>query len=309
MWICQKCNTQNTSKFCMDCGTSVNEQTADELPPTVIGFQPLNQFQAQNQPNFAPQFQPPPAHSFRVPQAADGNLESKSQSGVLPTVLGIAAMLLSLGGLFTMIIVANYYKNDSLYLLLLFVCGAVGLALAATACVFGNRVRKGRVVAVLGILASLFPLGIFAFSVGGAYADKNGYFDSFKEDSSISDSPTYSTSDNGGNTASNTPRDALIAFTDACQREHYAAVKEQMSNSLLEGLEKIAKQKNIASHKLIQDSFIQPIKADMDNGGKVQTRNEIITGNTATVENTISGRKWDKTKFIIEDGRWKITNN
>lgn len=71
-WICQKCNTQNTSKFCMNCGAAANEQTASDLPPTVFGFQPSftpNQFQPKNQPqqqsqpNFMPQpsFQPSPS--------------------------------------------------------------------------------------------------------------------------------------------------------------------------------------------------------------------------------------------------------
>ena len=72
MWICQKCNTQNTANFCMNCGAEANAQTAPDLPPTVVGFQlptvaanqiqPPNQFQAQNQPNFMPQtpFQPSP---------------------------------------------------------------------------------------------------------------------------------------------------------------------------------------------------------------------------------------------------------
>ena len=68
MWICQKCNTQNTSKFCMDCGAGANAQNEPDLPPTVVGFQPSfapNQFQAQNQPQPSPQNQP----NF-APQAA-----------------------------------------------------------------------------------------------------------------------------------------------------------------------------------------------------------------------------------------------
>lgn len=293
---CQRNYPNNAAPFCAEDGTRLIETSAADnsgatLPPTQNYFQPQQQQQSS----------PMPEHSFHVPNTADNSFRGARKSGVLPTVLGIAAIFLSLGGVILMVILANFYTNDNLYSLLLFLCGAIGLAIAAAALFFGYRARKGRAVAVLGIFASLFPLGIFVFSIGGSYADKNGYFDSYKKENSTSESNIPS--------ASNTPRDALIAFTDACQREHYAAVREQMSNSLLEGLEKIAKQKNMDSYKLIQDSFIKPIKADMDNGGQIQTRNEIITGNTATVENTITGRKWDKTKFIIEDGRWKITNN
>lgn len=73
-WICPKCNAQNTANFCMNCGAPANEQSAPDLPPTVVGFQPPI---VPNQQNFAPNqpaqtpphfqqqpnFQPPPQSS------------------------------------------------------------------------------------------------------------------------------------------------------------------------------------------------------------------------------------------------------
>ena len=82
-WICQKCNTQNTANFCMNCGASANAESASDLPPTVIGMLPPiplpNQpHQAQNQPNFGAQNQP---NQFQN----QPNFEAQNQPNFAPT--------------------------------------------------------------------------------------------------------------------------------------------------------------------------------------------------------------------------------
>lgn len=284
---CQQNYPNDAAPFCAEDGTRLIEvSVADNLGTTMLPTQ------------------------TSIPQVVGGNLEIKPQSGVFPIVLGIVLGIVAI--MLGLIGISAPFINYSLYGFFMIACGLVGLALAVTAAVFGYLARKGQTVLVLGIfassifgiMASLIPLGIVTLNDGGQSAYNNFFENIYNESSS-----TSPTSEHDVNSASNTPHDVAIAFANACQREHYAAVREQMSNSALEGVEKLAKQKNMTSYTLIQETFIKPIKADIDNGGQVQTRNENITGNTATIESTITGRKWSKTKFIIEDGRWKMTNN
>lgn len=100
-WNCQKCNFFNNAanRFCLSCGEAVNfePQSASDLPPTVIGFQPPtvavnqspnqpHQFQAQNQANFMPQvpFQQSP------PSFADA--PKKSKKGIFLAIGGIVGV-------------------------------------------------------------------------------------------------------------------------------------------------------------------------------------------------------------------------
>ncbi|CAN5416394.1 hypothetical protein BH10ACI1_BH10ACI1_31830 [soil metagenome] len=117
MWICQKCNTQNTMEFCMNCGAEANAQVAPDLPPTVIGMmpptvaanqiQPPNQFQAQNQPNFMPQmpFQPPP------PLTA---APKKSKNGIYLIIGGIVGVVVigALGLLLYVAVIVPYQEGQ-----------------------------------------------------------------------------------------------------------------------------------------------------------------------------------------------------
>lgn len=118
MWICQKCNTQNTANFCMNCGTQANAQEASDLPPTVIGMMPPimptnqpNQFQNQpnfqpQQPQFAPQFQP------QVPQPQQQQYQQEqfsspaSQPQVLPPRKSNVKKFVVLGGIIGLLVFA-----------------------------------------------------------------------------------------------------------------------------------------------------------------------------------------------------------
>lgn len=87
---CLKCNYSNPSdmSFCQNCGVDLT--TADELPPTVVGFQPpmvaANQNQPssqfQNQPDFTAQNQPPIA---AVPKKS-----------ILPKILLVVGIIIGL---------------------------------------------------------------------------------------------------------------------------------------------------------------------------------------------------------------------
>ncbi len=97
----------------MDCGAAANAQAADDLPPTVVGFQPSfapNQFQAQNQPQPPPQNQPnfaPPAAAFPM------NASAKSKKGlIIGGIVGLLMMLVG-AGVLAIAFVIPYFTEQS----------------------------------------------------------------------------------------------------------------------------------------------------------------------------------------------------
>ncbi len=88
-WICPKCNTANTDRFCLNCGEdSIPEtQSAPDLPPTVFGvpsppFVPPNQQVGQMPPQFQQQQSPPVS-----------NAPEKTSSMKLFLIIGLIALL------------------------------------------------------------------------------------------------------------------------------------------------------------------------------------------------------------------------
>lgn len=89
-WICPKCKTANSDRFCLNCGEEVNlgTQSAPDLPPTVFGVPsppivPPNQQVGQMSPQFQPQQQLPPV--------SDAPKKSK-----LPKILLVVGIIIGL---------------------------------------------------------------------------------------------------------------------------------------------------------------------------------------------------------------------
>lgn len=110
-WICPKCNLMNAAaeQSCRNCGLPSNyvNQSETDLPATVIGFSPPapNQFQAQNQQNYAqnqsaqlPPHQQQPYQQQMPPQQASYSQPSAPKKSHLKKILVI-------GGLFGFIVV------------------------------------------------------------------------------------------------------------------------------------------------------------------------------------------------------------
>ena len=107
----------------------------------------------------------------------------------------------------------------------------------------------------------------------------------------------------GCNPASQTksPTETLQALNEASKKKDTAAIKILLSKGTLDLLEKNAKKEN----KTVDEILLK------DNGTPFQdlpeTRNEVITGETATVEvkNTVTG-EFQKLPFVKENGVWKV---
>lgn len=107
----------------------------------------------------------------------------------------------------------------------------------------------------------------------------------------------------GCNPASQTksPTETLKALNEASKKKDTAAIKNLLTKGTLDLLEKNAKKQN----KTVDEILLK------DDGAPFQdlpeTRNEVITGETATVEvkNSVTN-EFQKLPFVSENGVWKV---
>jgi hypothetical protein len=98
-----------------------------------------------------------------------------------------------------------------------------------------------------------------------------------------------------------TPTATLKVFYEASKKKDASGMKKSLSKGSLAMFEKQAKEQN----KPVDDLLT---KVDTNTPDKMpETRNEKITGDTATLEvkNDQNGN-WDTLPFVKEDGEWKI---
>ena len=101
-----------------------------------------------------------------------------------------------------------------------------------------------------------------------------------------------------------TPTATFKAFYEASKKKDVAGMKKALSKGTLDMFDKLAKEQNKSTDDMLKDID----KDDKDKSEKVpETRNEKITGDTATLEvkNDKTG-KWDPLPFVKENGEWKI---
>jgi hypothetical protein len=97
------------------------------------------------------------------------------------------------------------------------------------------------------------------------------------------------------------PTETIKALNEASKTKDVETIKKLVSKNTLALLEKAAQAQNITVDELLKK----------DNGAPFQelpeTRNEKITGDTATLEikNTATN-DWETLPFVKEDGAWKV---
>jgi Domain of unknown function (DUF4878) len=102
------------------------------------------------------------------------------------------------------------------------------------------------------------------------------------------------------NKAGSSPTATAKAFTEAVKNKDAQGIKNAMSKGSLEMMEKFAKMQN----KSLDDALKEPSSSPPPT--TFETRNETITGDTATLEIKSDKGNWEKLPFVKEDGQWKI---
>lgn len=102
---------------------------------------------------------------------------------------------------------------------------------------------------------------------------------------------------------SSSPTKTFKAFFEASKKKDVPGMKKTLSKGTVDMFDKLAKEQ-----KKSLDDMLKDIDKDDNKDEKMpETRNEKITGDTATLEvkNEKTG-KWDTLPFVKEDGEWKI---
>jgi hypothetical protein len=102
---------------------------------------------------------------------------------------------------------------------------------------------------------------------------------------------------------SSTPTATFKAFFEASKKKDVAGMKKTLSKGTLDMFDKLAKEQ-----KKSTDDMLKSFDKDDSKDEKLpETRNEKITGDTATLEvkNEKTG-KWDTLPFVKENKEWKI---
>jgi hypothetical protein len=100
---------------------------------------------------------------------------------------------------------------------------------------------------------------------------------------------------------SSTPTRAFKSFFQAAKQKDAAAMKKTISKRMLAELEDEAKKENRPFDEYL---FSVDLSDTMP-----EVRNEKIEGDTATLDIKGRGDNWRATKFVREDGEWKLDSD
>jgi flagellar hook-associated protein FlgK len=99
-----------------------------------------------------------------------------------------------------------------------------------------------------------------------------------------------------------TPTATFKAFFEASKKKDVPAMKKNLSKGTLDMFDKLAKAQGKST-----DDILNSLDKDSKDEKLPETRNEKITGDTATLEvKNEKTDKWDTLPFVKENGEWKI---
>jgi Domain of unknown function (DUF4878) len=96
------------------------------------------------------------------------------------------------------------------------------------------------------------------------------------------------------------PTATAKAFYEAVKAKDAAGIKNTMSKGSLEMMEKFAKMQN----KSLDEALKEPSGAPPPTS--FESKDEVITGDTATLQVKDEKGNWESIPFVKEDGKWKI---
>jgi hypothetical protein len=102
----------------------------------------------------------------------------------------------------------------------------------------------------------------------------------------------------GGGAGGATPTATVKAYSEAAKKKDVQGIKNTMSKGSLELIGDFAKMGNKSL-----DEELKEMKTTAEN---LEVRNEVITGETASVEVKDEKGSWQKLPLVKENGQWKI---
>lgn len=100
--------------------------------------------------------------------------------------------------------------------------------------------------------------------------------------------------------AGSSPTATAKAFYEAVKAKDAAGIKNTMSKGSLEMMEKFAKMQN----KSLDEALKEPSGSNPP--ASFESKDEVINGDTATLQVKDEKGNWESIPFVKEDGKWKI---
>ena len=102
------------------------------------------------------------------------------------------------------------------------------------------------------------------------------------------------------NKAGSTPTATAKAFFDAAHAKDIQGIKNTLSKGMLDMIETNAKKRNKTLDEVLGEDPAAPLPDTFE------SKDENITGDTATLQIKLKSGKWDTAHFVKEDGQWKM---
>ncbi|HEX8145247.1 MAG TPA: hypothetical protein VF553_21955 [Pyrinomonadaceae bacterium] len=103
----------------------------------------------------------------------------------------------------------------------------------------------------------------------------------------------------------NSPSGVTRRFVEAARQKDVNTFKSLLSKKSVASVEKDAKEVGISTEQMLAKTLEQNLFPVGPSA--LETRNEQVSGNTATVEFKGGDGKWLQNELIREDGSWKVT--
>ena len=103
----------------------------------------------------------------------------------------------------------------------------------------------------------------------------------------------------------NSPSGVTRRFVEAARQKDAKTFKSLLSKKSVASVEKDAKEVGISTDQMLAKTLEQNLFPA--GSSALETRNERISGDTATVEFKGGDGKWLQNELIREDGSWKVT--
>lgn len=102
----------------------------------------------------------------------------------------------------------------------------------------------------------------------------------------------------------NSPSGVTKRFVEAARQKDANTFKSLLSKKSVASVEKDAKEVGISTEQMLAKTLEQNLFPA--GSSALETRNEQISGNTATVEFKAGDGKWLQNELVREDGSWKV---
>ncbi len=103
----------------------------------------------------------------------------------------------------------------------------------------------------------------------------------------------------------NSPSAVTKRFVEAMRQKDVKTFKSLLSKKSIATIEKDAKEVGVSTDEMLAKTLEQDLIPTGPNA--LETRNEKISGDTATVEFKQGNGKWSQNELVREDGNWKVT--